>query len=217
LEKERTKKEDTLEKRLVNLHPKFLETIKEVYPLAVLGSLCIAIAGFTAQTYPDAQTYAITAASLFLIAFAISFLFKIMPHYYFALISYISTALAAAFLFLVVVAFVQAIPMVSKSVSTIQDAASAFVISMWGYFVYRLRKKPKSNVIRLCCTISIPLILIGIMYYVVSMLAKFIGISLPDFTLDIFLASMFGATVLALTMIILTEYTDRKKKKNLSK
>jgi hypothetical protein len=212
MNEEKPKKEDTLEKRLVDLHPKFLKTIKEVYPLAVLGSLCIAIAGFTAQTYPDAQTCAINAASLFLIAFAISFLFKIMPLYYLALISYISTALAIVFLFLVVVAFAQAIPMVSKSVSTIQDGAAVVVFSMLGYLVYRLGKKSKSRVIRLCCTISVPLILIGITYYVVGILAKFIGISLPNFIFDIFLGSMLGLAF-SLTMIILTEHKDRKKKK----
>lgn len=65
MSKDETRKEDSIEKRLLDLHPKFLETIREVYPLAVLGSLCIAIASFTAETYPDAQIYAISAASMF--------------------------------------------------------------------------------------------------------------------------------------------------------
>jgi hypothetical protein len=99
--KEEKKHKDPL-KKLVDYHPEFLETIKEVYPLAVLGSLCIAISAFTAESYPEAQTYALTAASLFLFAFASSFGVKILSNELLAFTSYASTALGIIMLFAVV-------------------------------------------------------------------------------------------------------------------
>jgi len=81
---EETKKPKTIEQRIKEYHPKFLEAIKDVYPLAVLGSLCIAISAFTSQNYTNAQGYAISAASMFLIAFVASLLFKAIKMDYFA-------------------------------------------------------------------------------------------------------------------------------------
>jgi hypothetical protein len=51
------------------LHPKFIKAIKETSPLAVLGSLCIAVSAFTSQNFSEALPFAITAATLFLVAF----------------------------------------------------------------------------------------------------------------------------------------------------
>lgn len=66
------KKSKPIQQQLIEYHPKFLDAIREVYPLAVLGSLCIAISAFTNQNYVTVQVYSITAASMFLLAFIFS-------------------------------------------------------------------------------------------------------------------------------------------------
>jgi hypothetical protein len=211
LEKEEAKKEKSFEKRLVELHKEFLETIKDVYPLAVLGSLCIAIAAFTAQNYPDAQIYAITAASLFLTAFAISLLFKIVAHYYLALISYISTAFATMFLFLVVAAFAGAFPIVGKSLSTIQDVAIAVILLSGCIAFYGIRNKTESPIIRSCFTILVPLTLLIVSYYVVSILSRFIGYSLPDFLMYVYYSVLLIIAGLLLISILASEYKRKDR------
>jgi membrane protein DedA with SNARE-associated domain len=135
-----------------------------------------------------------------------------MPNIYFALICYISTALATVFLFLTVFVFAQAIPMVSKSVSAILDCAFFSVLLILCYFSNRLRRREKSNMIRLCFTISIPLLLIGVSYTAINVIASFIGVSLPVLAYHIYITSMFGWIVLVL-IILLANYKSRKKKK----
>jgi hypothetical protein len=149
-------------------------------------------------------------------AFVVSFLFRIVKYYYIALISYVSTALAVTFLFIVVITFAQAIPMVSKSVSLIQDAVWVFVYLTVAYLCYKYRKRTKSYVSRLCFTIGIPLIIFVICYYAVGMLAKFMDFSIPVFIVDVNLWIMMVLTILLLTTIVI-DHKDRKKKKNLSK
>ena len=84
---------------------KFLKIVKDTYYLAVLGSLCIAISAFTLQNYPQAQAYAISGASLFLLAFVCSFVAKIIASPFLIIPSYLSTALGVLMLFLVIVDF----------------------------------------------------------------------------------------------------------------
>jgi hypothetical protein len=211
-EKSESKKEDDLEKRLVDLHPKFLERIREVYPLAVLGSLCIAIGAFSSQPYPDAQPYAISAASLFLIAFAFSFLVKIVPNYFIVLISYVSTAMAVVFLFLVVGVFANAIPMVGKSVSVIPDVTSLIIFLMFGYFFYRFHKRIQPNIFRLYSTIAEIAVSFAAIYYLIDLLAKLVGFSPPDFMIFVFLLSSFVLATMGL-LIVVTDFRDKKKRK----
>jgi len=139
------KKPKTIEQRMREYHPKFLEAIKDSYPLAVLASLCIAVAAFTSANYSIAQGYAISAASMFLIAFTVSFLFKIINLDYFAFISYISTALGIVFLFAVIITFAQAIPEVSRSLSVLPTTYLAFLYITICYTFYRFRIQAKQN------------------------------------------------------------------------
>jgi hypothetical protein len=189
--KEDSKKEKSIEERLIEYHPKFLEAIKEVYPLAVLGSLCIAIAAFTSQTYPDTPTYAITAASLFLIAFVMSLLFKIIKGSYVAVLSYISTALATVFLFLTIATFAQSIPMVSKSLSSLSTFLSIFIFYLTGYFFYKFQKKRDSEAIKLCVVIALPLVAFVICYYSLIIIANFMNFTIPSFLTDLALYFSF--------------------------
>ena len=69
-------KEDDFEKTLREIEPKLLKVIKETYPLAVLGLLCMAVAAFAQSNLPQATPYALTGASLFLAAFVCALLFK---------------------------------------------------------------------------------------------------------------------------------------------
>lgn len=165
--KEETQTEKTVEDMLVETHSRFLETIREVYPLAVLGSLCIAISAFTQQSFPQAQVYALTGASMFLIAFVSSFATKIIPSWYFVVPSYFSTALGTLMLFLVTIEFSKTIPMVSQAMSGIPAMIFVVFMSSFCYALSRIVSKTKNRFIRLSLLISI---LFCIVFIAVSIL-----------------------------------------------
>ena len=213
--------EDSIEKIIVALHPKFIEIVKKVYPLAVLGSISIATAAFTAQTYPEAQGYAITAASLFLIAFASSFLFMIIGIDFLAFMSYISVALATLFLFLVVIEFGKTVSLVSKSLFLIPVAFGYLLILYTHLRLRKIRKGTRSRLIFLLVAISIflsvlftvtGLITTIIILFDISLLPSFI---LPSFGL-VALASLFLSLTSGFISILLV-YRERKKKRTEAK
>lgn len=115
MKEEGKRKDRDFEEVIKASQPKFLEIVKETYYLAVLGSLCIAVSAFTQQNYPQAQAYAITGASLFLIAFFCSFIAKIIPSAFLIIPSYLSTGAGVLMLFLVTMEFSSAITLVSKA------------------------------------------------------------------------------------------------------
>jgi hypothetical protein len=134
-------KEKDLDDLITASQPKFLEAVKETYYLAVLGSLCIAVSAFTQQTYPQAQAYAITGASLFLLAFVCSFIAKIFPSAFLIVPSYIGTGAGIVMLFLVTVEFYNALTMVSKTFTVIIIGVVATIIATVPYNLYLYRKK----------------------------------------------------------------------------
>jgi len=140
-------KGEDLEKKLVSLHPKFLAIIKEVYPLAVLGSLCVAISAFAHQSYPEAQAFALASASLFLAAFAFSFLFEVSTKAfpYFALMSYISTALAVLLLFATIFQFGVNVPMIGRAFTSIASIFTFVFISWFCYVMYKAVRREEAN------------------------------------------------------------------------
>jgi hypothetical protein len=162
-----SKKDDTidLEEKLARLHPRFLEIIKEVYPLAVLGSLCVAISAFAHQSYPEAQAYALTSASLFLGALVFSFLFEIFKVRYFALMSYISTTLAVLLLFIAIFEFGANVPMITRTPLVVLGLVAMVFFSSVYYSVGKAIRKVKS---RLAHAIAWTGILCGVSY--ISML-----------------------------------------------
>lgn len=99
--------------------------------------LCIAISAFTSQNYNNAQGYAISAASMFLIAFVASFIFKAIKMDYFAFISYISTAIGVIFLFAVIITLGQHISVVGRSLSVLPTTYLAFLFLTICYTFYR--------------------------------------------------------------------------------
>jgi len=170
-------KEDNLdlEDKLARLHPRFLEIIKEVYPLAVLGSLCIAISAFAHQSYPEAQAYALTSASLFLMAFVLSFLFEIFKTRYFAFTSYISTALAVLLLFVAIFEFGINVPMITRTPMIVLGLVSIIFCSSTYYSLFKAIPKVKSrwaHVIGwtaiLCGIPLIGTIVVALMYFMFS-------------------------------------------------
>jgi hypothetical protein len=138
------KPKETLDQKIVRYHAKFLEAIKETYPLAVLGSLCITIAAFTTNTYPDVQTYALAAASLLLFSFGFSFIMKFLPSSYFAICSYVSAGLGAIFIYLVLSSFMKYIPIISRSLGLVTNVAVIFTELSFLYFVYVFGKRQRS-------------------------------------------------------------------------
>jgi hypothetical protein len=127
------------------VHPKFLEAIKESSPLAVLGSLCIAISAFTNLNFSNAQPFAITSAMLFLIAFLVSVAFKMFQESLFAplfsMATYITVAFGIILLFGVVYFFASSIPLVSNTLSTILPALLAVLSIVFGVAVWWLNGK----------------------------------------------------------------------------
>ena len=204
---EKTEKPKTIEQRMKDYHPKFLEAIKDTYPLAVLGSLCIAISAFSSQNYTNVQVYAISAASMFLIAFTVSFAFKVIEIDYFAFISYISTGLAIVFLFAVIVTFAQDIPEVSRSLRALPNAYYAFLYVTICYFFYRVRIQTKpeasylSHIGYFCSTFGIILTASLSCLYIFESAVGFTTFSPLTFTVN-FLSNNFVILILALIVLI---------------
>ena len=94
-------KRKEINKILLDSYPSFLKALKDTYPLAFLGSFSIVIATFL-QDRPSAQGYAITAGAIFLLAFIVSLIVKIFPHYLMAvLMSYALFVVGIVLLFVV--------------------------------------------------------------------------------------------------------------------
>jgi hypothetical protein len=206
-----TKTKKSIDKRVVELHPKFLEAIRDTYPLAVLGSLCIAIAAFSAQTYPNVQVYAITSASLFLIAFVVSFAFKVMPNYFLAVLSYASTGMAILLLFFVVGGFMKTNPLLSNSVRLVENVPSMFAFLLVILFFYEIRKRTKSKTVSWCCLAAIPFGTAYFVYYLVLDASYFLAFNLPPLSGTIFLA-LITIVLIFMIIVIVIEFRLRKKK-----
>lgn len=216
--KNETKKDDSFEKIITELHPRFLGIVKQVYPLAVLGSLSIAVAAFTAETYPEAQVYAITAASLFLVAFTSSFLFMIIHIDLLAVFSYISTAMATLFLFLVVVEFGKTVTMVSRAVYI---NPAVFMIMLLSYLFLRIGKvmKKKSRLILLFSVLSMSTGAFFIFASLVITIIYLLDVGLLPFFPPLFaivaMVSLFASLISAIISALLI-HEERKKSEKAS-
>jgi hypothetical protein len=204
-------KEKSFEERLVELHPKFLETVKEVYPLAVLSSLCIAITAFTQQTYPQVQVYSITAASLFLIAFIVSFVFKILSVSYFALISYVSTALGVLFLLLVINEFSKTIAVVNKTMSLVSNVVLVITVVSLIFILGRFATKTKSKTVRLCRFISLPLLIPFPTIEVLVSVGSYIGAEIVPFEIRILGYVTASISFIFITIAGVSVYMEGKR------
>lgn len=198
---------------MVDLHPKFLETIKEVYPLAVLGSLCIAIAAFTKESYPEAQTYALTAASLFLISFVLSFMVKLLSSEAIVFISYSSTALGTIMLFLVVIEFSRTVPLLRKTMSLIPYAFTILIVLAGCHLMIKLAMRTKSNLIFLFSEIGLGSGVLFVCSVAIDLLRNFLGIELLPVGETTFICFFSMFSLVATAFIVGALYKKQKKHK----
>jgi len=211
-------KKKSFEEKLVELHPRFLETVREVYPLAVLSSLCIAVTAFTQQTYPQIQPYSITAAGLFLVAFIASFACKIIQMDMLAFISYSSTALAVFMLVLVVSGFATATPVFSKTMILI-PAGFMIVILLSGLLTLgRIMTKSKLKATRLSCLASSSSLVALIITVAIGTVTTFVWSSAPDqvFTSALLVSMLFLLISLIFVVFFVAKERGQKKAKEKS-
>lgn len=195
-------KEEDLEKKLVSLHPKFLATIREVYPLAVLGSLCVAISTFAHQFYPEAQAYALASASLFLTAFVLSFVFELFRKIEtLALMSYISTALAVFLLFIAILEFSVNVPMITRTFSSVLGFLGIIFISSMYYSMSKVVTRTKSKLAHVVAWLGIllgilsnGLAILGLLYALLA--GEYIYVRI-DFFATLFLSLLCTSIVFA--------------------
>lgn len=79
----------------------FIDALKDLHPIAFLGSFSLLIASFSQNKFISAQDYAITASICFLTAFLTSAIFKIDKNPYTSLLSILFIISGFIFLFLV--------------------------------------------------------------------------------------------------------------------
>lgn len=142
-ETQEKKSKSSLNDLMLKSHKKVLSVLKEVSYLAVLGSLCIAIATFTGNEYPEAQIYALTAASLFLVAFLTSFAVRLFSVGMYIVPSYVAMSGGFIMLFLVVQNFYTKIPLVNRSFEIVGPSLIFAIIPQFCFWVYQGSKKLK--------------------------------------------------------------------------
>ena len=132
----RKKKNSTILDKVESFHPEFLEAIREVYPLAVLSSLSIAISAFSQDKFISAQGYAIAAGISFLLAFVFSLVCRLAPSIRwlrgYAIPSYVSAGFGILFLLLVAWEFAETIFVVEILFVSLIPLTSMFVIMVFG-------------------------------------------------------------------------------------
>ena len=195
--------------------PKFLEIVKETYSLAVLGSLCIAVSAFTQQNYPQVQPYAITGASLFLLAFVCSFISKISPSAFVIIPIYLSTLGGVIMLFLVTMEFSSAFPLVSKAFSALYILIFMIAFTAIPYNLFRNRRKSNGKT-KICITISAVSLAIAIPSIAITLIIAIFFVFVVTSLESVFLAVMiigiasFFIGVVFLLVSLPLRYRERK-------
>ncbi len=144
-ETQEKKSKRSLNDFMLKSNEKVLAVLKEVSYLAVLGSLCIAIAAFTGNEYPEVQTYALTAATFFLVAFLTSFIARLFSIGMYVVPSYIAMIGGFIMLFLVVQGFYTKIALVNRSFEIVGPSLIFAIIPTFCIWVYQRSKRLKSN------------------------------------------------------------------------
>lgn len=207
-------KERNFEELVQASQPKFLEAVRETYYLAVLGSLCIAISTFTQQNYPQAQAYAITGASLFLIAFVCSFITKIIPSVFLIIPSYLSTCLGILMLFLVTTQFYNFNELVSKTLYLVLMGVFSTMLATIPFNMYSVRRKAEKKV-RNCFTISlISFAILTIDFPTILTIPRFYSVTNLANVFLVLLLILVGALVVGLASIFVAIAFLLKKDKS---
>jgi hypothetical protein len=211
---------------LLDFHPQFLKAIKSVYPLGVLSSLSMTIAAFITsfgkESLALAQTYAIAASLLFLVAFTFSLVLKLFLALeknergsslgYYALFSYICTVAGVIFLFLTVAQFVYEISIAKTILPVLAMLPIGFLLLIVLTFI-NLAKNAKSKsvkvlsyLIAICFLLSV----LGIIFIVLSLYG--VALPLPMLWVYLIVGSLCLGTALLYVRIILILIQEHKKK-----
>lgn len=137
----KSKETKDFEDRLAELHPKFLDAIRDAQPLVYLASFMLLIAIFSTGEFIGARAYAIGSAFVFLIAFICSLYHKIVPTPMVAVWSYTATGVAVFFLIFVVVEFSKAIPLAGSAIYFSFATALIITISPVLYYTGKLLRE----------------------------------------------------------------------------
>jgi hypothetical protein len=206
-------KEEDFEHKLASFHPKFLRIIRRVYPLAVLGSLCVAISAFAHQSYPEAQAYALASASLFLTAFVLSFSYEIFKFTLAALMSYISTALAVFLLFLAIFEFSVSVPMISRTFPSIMGFLAVIFFTSLYYSMFKVIRRVKSKLSRASAWISISCGVLTLSLMVINQISFLLSGEYVAFAIDLFPKLIVSFLAVSLAFSVVAIYLIRKEVK----
>ncbi|WNZ29545.1 MAG: hypothetical protein IAX21_01345 [Candidatus Bathyarchaeota archaeon] len=144
-ETQEKKSKSSLNDLMLKSHETVLSVLKQVSYLAVLGSLCIAIATLTGKENPEVQVYALTAATLFLVAFLTSFVARLFSVGVYVVPSYVAMIGGVIMLFLVVQSFYTKIALVNRCFEIVGPSLIFAIVPQFCYWVYQRSKKLKSN------------------------------------------------------------------------
>lgn len=133
----KSKKTKDLGAGLAELHPKFLDALRDTQPLTYLASFMLLIAIFSTGEFIGARSYAIGSAFVFLIAFICSLYHKITPTPMVAISSYTATGTGIFLLILVIAEFSKTIPLAGTAIYF--SFATGFIITI-SPVLYYIRK-----------------------------------------------------------------------------
>jgi hypothetical protein len=208
-----TEEENTnpIEKRLLDFFPKLIDIIKDILPLAILGSLCVAIASFTKSSYPDSSDWAISAATMYLTAFAFSFLYKLTKNYLYAFLTYISIFFGTIFIIMIIFIFSSSITIVNTSYYIIFNSIYILFLSVFLYNIKERSAKRKDKLLYfLLFVIDIILTTSLLLIYSINIFIKILLIPVSNDYSNI--SSSLYVFWLAITLIIFViEYYIKKK------
>lgn len=212
-------------KKLVEYHADFLKAIKTAYPLGVLSSLSIATAAFISTVEENslvlAQTYAITAALLFLTAFTFSFFLNVSLLWpetsstvYPAIISYICTGGGVVFLFLVIKEFLLSMLSVTKVILPILMLILCVIVLFPVSFFIHIAKASKSKDILVVGVAAVLSDLVFVSTLVAATLSAYDLIAqLPSWWGNLIPGSAYALIVLMTLTPVLAYVKIRKKRK----
>lgn len=126
----------SFEEKVKEIHPKFMEALRELYPLIVLSSFSIVIANFSQTNFVGAQSYAVGAAAVFLFAFICSFGFKLSPNWLLALLTYICVGFGVALYVLIIIEFAKTVT-VSLTFLLIRNTSESILVALIALVSFR--------------------------------------------------------------------------------
>lgn len=206
------KTENSFQSKLEKTFPLLLKVIKDLVPLAALGSLCVAIASFTRQDYPDASPWAISAATMFLTAFLVTFLYKLTKDYMYLLVTYISSFLAVIFFIPIIIVFTINISIINISYYLIYNSIQIIFGVTLTYNIFIRINKNSMNIIDSFYIIDVVISTA----WIISLMINSYNRLFPNPILNIFsnisivLLGIFFLT--AILTVIIDKITKSKKK-----